>query len=114
MVLSTIRFPEENPFYRIKVRQIFLCFFLLTFGLAIQLLIISSLFNFDSEDTTFTTLLEILLLSLPGTWLLRQCRLVGINLKQLIGKLPRNYQWLPLVCLVIARVLFSIGIFRLS
>jgi hypothetical protein len=78
------------------------------------LLIISSLFNFDSEDTTFTTLLEILLLILPAAWLLRQCRLVGINLKQLIGKLPRNYQWLPLVCLVIARVLFSIGIFRLS
>jgi hypothetical protein len=114
MVLSTIRFPEENPFYRIKVRQIFLCCFLLPFGLIIQFMIISSLFNFDFEEPTFTTLLEILILILPSAWLLRQCKLVGINLKQLIGKLPRNYQWLPLVCLVIARFLFSIGVFWLS
>jgi hypothetical protein len=85
MVLSTSRFPEENPFYRIKVRQIFLCFFLLAFGLVIQLLIISSLFNFDYKDPIFDTLLEILLLILAGAWLLRQCKLVGINLKQLIG-----------------------------
>jgi hypothetical protein len=89
-------------------------FFLLTFGLAIQLIIISSLFNLDYKYTTFTTLLAILLLILAGAWLLRQCKLVGINLKQLIGKLPRNYQWLPLVCLVIARFLFSRGVFRIS
>jgi len=114
IVLSTIRFPEENPFYRIKVCQIFLCIFLLTFGIAIQFGIIRSLFNFDSKDPTFTTLLGIFILILAGAWLLRQCKLVGINLKQLIGKLPRNYQWLPLVCLVIARVLFSIGVFRIS
>jgi membrane protease YdiL (CAAX protease family) len=114
MVLSTIRFPEENPFYRIKARQIFLCFFLLTFGIAIQLIIISSIFNFDYKDPIFASFLAILILILAGAWLLRQCKLVGINLKQLIGKVPSNYQWLPLVGLVIARVLFSKGVFRLS
>jgi hypothetical protein len=114
MVLSTSRFPEENPFYRIKVRQIFLCVFLLAFGIAIQLIIISSLFKLDYKDPIFDTLYQILILILAGAWLLRQCKLVGINLKQLIGKLPRNYQWLPLVGLVIARVLFSKSVFRLS
>lgn len=114
MVLSNTRFPEENPFYRIKVRQIFLCVFLLTFGIGIQLIIISSIFKFDYKDPIFNFLFAILLLILAGAWLLRQCKLVGINLKQLIGKVPSNYQWLPLVGLVIARILFSRGAFRLS
>jgi len=114
MVLSTSRFSEENPFNKIKVREILLGFFLLAFGLASLFSIIISLFNFDSKDTIFPTLFGILLLILAGAWLLRQCKLVGINLKQLIGKLPRNYQWLPLVCLVIARFLFSRGASRLS
>jgi hypothetical protein len=114
MVLSTIRFPEENPFYRIKARQILLCLFLVMIGLAIQLIIISSIFKFDYKDPIFNSLVAILIEILAGAWLLRQCKLVGINLKQLIGKVPSNYQWLPLVCLVIARFLFSIGVFRLS
>jgi hypothetical protein len=114
MVLSNIRFPEENPFYRIKVRQIVLCLFLVTIGLTIQLIIISSIFNFDYKDPIFNSLVAILIEILAGAWLLRQCKLVGINLKQLIGKVPSNYQWLPLVGLVIAKVLFSIGVFRLS
>jgi len=89
-------------------------FFLLMFGIGIQLIIISSIFKFDYKEPIFHFLLAILILILAGAWLLRQCRLVGINLKQLIGKVQSNYQWLPLLGLAIARVLFSIGVFRLS
>jgi hypothetical protein len=43
----------------------------------------------------------------------RQCRLAGIEIKYLIGKVPDRYQWLPLVGLAIASIVFSIGIFRI-
>lgn len=119
MSLSNIKFPEENPFYRIKVRQIFLCLVLVTAGLVFQSGIISSVFklninDIDDIDPVYKTSFNILIYILTVAWLRRQCNLVGINLKQLIGKIPNNYQWLRLIGLVIARVLFSRGVFRLS
>lgn len=114
MSLSNIKFPEENPFYRIKVRQIFLCLILVLFGLSVQMVTISYIFKFDSKDPVVAPFSGLLTFILTGAWLRRQCNLVGINLKQLIGKIPNNYQWLPLIGLVIARDLFSRGILRLS
>ena len=115
MSLSNIKFPEENPFYRIKVRQIFLCLILVTVGLSFQLAIISYIFKFkvNDIDPVYKYLLANIILILTGAWVVRQCNLVGINLKQVIGKIPNNYQWLPLIGLVLARVLFSRGIFRI-
>jgi hypothetical protein len=43
----------------------------------------------------------------------RQCRLAGIEIKYLVGKVPDRYQWFPLVRLAIAHVFFSIGAFYL-
>ncbi|WP_332974475.1 hypothetical protein [Microcoleus sp. A6-C5] len=53
----------------------------------------------------------LLILSLSLFW--RECRLAGIEIKYLIGKVPDRYQWLPLVRLAIASLFFSIGIFRI-
>jgi hypothetical protein len=55
------------------------------------------------------TYLSILILAL--VW--RQCRLAGIEIKYLVGKVPDRYQWLPLVGLAIATVVFSISVFRI-
>lgn len=114
MTLYNISLPQGNPFHLIKVRHIFLCIFLLSVGITFQLSIIIYTLGLDLEDPIFLSLSSILVSILTSAWLLRQCKLVGINLKQLIGKVPSNYQWLPLVGLVIARVLFSKGVFRLS
>jgi hypothetical protein len=114
MTLYNISLPQGNPFHIIKVRHIFLCIFLLSTGITFQLYIISYTLGLDLEDPIFESLSSILISILTSAWLLRQCKLLGINLKQLIGEVPSNYQWLPLVGLVIARVLFSIGVFRLS
>jgi len=53
----------------------------------------------------------LLIMSLSLFW--RECRLAGIEIKYLIGKVPDRYQWLPLVRLAIASVVFSIGVFRI-
>ena len=118
MTLTKIRFPEDNPFSRIKFRHIFGWLFLLTTAIYIQILMIGSTLGikFDSKtpldplvDKICGTYISILILAL--VW--RQCRLAGIEIKYLVGKVPDRYQWLPLVGLAIASVVFAIGVFRI-
>ncbi|MEG4250362.1 hypothetical protein [Microcoleus sp. Pol10D4] len=118
MTLSNIRFPEDNPFSRIKVRHIFGWFFLLTMGIYFQIVMIGYRLGikFDSKtpldplvNEIFGTYVSILILAL----LWRQCKLAGIEIKYLVGKVPDRYQWLSLVGLAIASVVFSIGVFRI-
>ena len=118
MTLTNIRFPEYNPFSRIKVRHIFGWYLLLATGIYFQIVMIGYTrgIKFDNKgtldpfvDKVVQTYLMILLLAL--VW--RQCRLAGIEIKYLVGKVPDRYQWLPLIGLAIASVFFSIGIFRI-
>jgi hypothetical protein len=117
MTLTNIRFPEDNPFYRIKLRHIFGWYFFFGLGIYFQMAMIGYTrgIPFDGKapldplvDKIASTYLEILLLAL--VW--RQCRLAGIEIKYLVGKVPDRYQWLPLVGLAIASVVFSISVFR--
>ncbi|MEG4860503.1 hypothetical protein QUB75_24220 [Microcoleus sp. K1-B6] len=118
MTLTNIRFPEDNPFSRIKVRHIFGWYCLLGTGIYFQIGMIGSTrgIQFDGKtpldpfvDKIAETYLMILLLAL--VW--RQCRLAGIEIKYLVGKVPDRYQWFPLVGLAIASVVFAIGVFRI-
>ena len=116
MSFSNIKLPEENPFYRIKVRHVFAYWILIAVGIGIQVSIIMEIFfasTIEDIDPNLSILLEIFISLLTVALLWRHCNLVGINLKQVIGKIPNNYQWLPLIGLVIARVLFSRGIVRI-
>jgi len=113
MTLTNIRFPEENPFYLIKVRHIFCWLLLLFMGMLFQLEIISSTSEIKLDSTEplvsqiVLTYVSILMLAL----LWRQCKLAGIEIKHLIGKVPDRYQWLPLVGLALAHLFFSRGAF---
>ncbi len=117
MTLSNIRFPEDNPFSRIKLRHIFGWYFFFGLGIYFQMAMIGYTrgIPFDGKtpldpfvDKIASTYVDILLLAL--VW--RQCRLAGIEIKYLVGKVPDRYQWLPLVGLAIANVVFSISVFR--
>jgi uncharacterized protein len=118
MTLTNIRFPEDNPFSRIKLRHIFGWFFLLTMGISFQIGMIASTRGIKIDGKApldplfgpiFGTYLTILILAL--VW--RECRLAGIEIKYLVGKVPTHYQWLPLVGLAIASLFFSLGVFRI-
>ncbi len=117
MALSNTDFSEENPFKNIKVRHLFLWIVLITFGLVFQLLTFGAAIGSDSKEPFFgepilAQLTTVYLVILTVIWLLRQCQLSGINVKQLIGKVETNYQWLPIIGIVIARIIFSMGAFR--
>ena len=117
MTLTNIRFPEDNPFSRIKIRHIFGWYFLLALGILFQIQIICYRLGikFDLKaplDPLFEAILGIYLSILLLALVWRQCRLAGIEIKDLVGKVPDRYQWLPLVGLAIANVVFSISVFR--
>ncbi|UNU25162.1 hypothetical protein [Microcoleus vaginatus] len=117
MTLTNIRFPEDNPFSRIKLRHIFGWYCLLGTGIYFQLAMIGYTRGIQFDGKTpfdllvvaiFGTYLTILLLALVG----RECRLAGIEIKYLVGKVPTHYPWLPLVGLALANVVFSLSVFR--
>lgn len=113
MTLTNIRFPEDNPFARIKLRHIFGWLLLFIIAIAFQLAIISNILrtNLDNKEPFVNEILGAYLLSLSLSLFWRECRLAGIEIKYLIGKVPDRYQWLPLVRLAIASVVFLIGVF---
>ena len=118
MTLTNIRFPEDNPFSRIKVRHIFGWLLLLTTGVYFQIIMIGYRLGikFDGKaplDPLFNEIFAIYIWILILALLWRQCKLAGIEIKYLIGKVPDRFQWLPLVGLAIASVVFSIGVFRI-
>jgi uncharacterized protein len=113
MTLSNISFPEDNPFSRIKVRQIFGWWFLLIIGIYFQIAMIgyTQVIQFDIDEPLFNQIFETYLSILLVGLVWRQCRLAGIEIKYLVGKVPDRYQWLPLAGLAIAYLFFSIGAF---
>ena len=115
MTLTNIRFPEDHPFSRIKVRHIFGWYLLLAIGICFQLEMISSTagIQFNCTEPLVSQIAGIYLMILLLALVWRQCRLAGIEIKYLVGKVPDRYQWLPLVGLAIAHVFFSIGAFYL-
>lgn len=120
MSLSKIEFPEDNPFYRIKARQILLSIFMFFLLVVIWyyvffiLLNLITKINFNKNpDPIIGAFIGIVLFLLLSVWLWRQCNLVGIDVNRLIGKIPTNYQWLPLIGLLAARFAFSLGFFRI-
>jgi membrane protease YdiL (CAAX protease family) len=113
MTITNIPSPEDNPFSRIKVRHIFGWLLLFTLAIAFQLAIISNILGIklDNKEPFVNGILGAYLLSLSLSLFWRECRLAGIEIKYLIGKVPDRYQWLPLVGLALASVVFSIGVF---
>jgi membrane protease YdiL (CAAX protease family) len=113
MTVTNIPSPEDNPFSRIKVRHIFGWLLLFTIAIAFQLAIISHILgiNLDNKEPFVNAILGAYLLSLSLSLFWRECRLAGIEIKYLIGKVPDRYQWLPLVRQAFASVVFLIGLF---
>lgn len=120
MSLQKIYDAEINPFCFLKVRQIFAWLFLFLIGILIQFLIIYEKFDLNLtekeplDDPLINSFCIVIVLLLTIAWLVRQCNLVGIDLKYLIGKIPPKYDWRSLIILVIATILFTKGIFRVS
>lgn len=109
-------FSEENPFQYIKLRQILLCLVLIVTGLSTQIVLIylATGQDYKTIDPVLLLFLSSLSIGLTIAWTLRRLKLIEVNPNRIIGKLPNSYRWLPIIGIVIARVIFSLGIFRVT
>ncbi|MDJ0651333.1 MAG: hypothetical protein QNJ60_21785 [Xenococcaceae cyanobacterium MO_188.B19] len=113
-----------NPFPDFKIRYVLLWYFGIAIGIFLQLILIDKLtpltFFVDSQEFEFVDpIYEILLVFIPVFSLIvilvnRQCKLVGINVNRVIGKIPQDFPWLVFVLLIITRFIFSQEISRVS
>lgn len=105
-----MEFQTNNPFLNFKARSIFLWFFLICFALGF----ITSFLNLKITEPILTYVFYCLIFGLLCIWIIRRCYKLQINPKYLIGNLPQGYKWLPIIGLVIAVLLFSLGAGLLS
>jgi uncharacterized protein len=112
-----------NPFFYIQTRKLFLWFILIVFFLSIQSLLINwltagAIFNniqdLDFADPIYENLFDLISITIILFALDRQATIRKINTKQIIGKLPKSYQWLPFIVIIIFKLIFTQGSYRIS
>ncbi len=113
---------QTNPFLGIKTRTIFtwflvsifiyilLLFFIRFIGALIPGLNNWEINSLDLEDPLFQLIiLNVWIYSVIVAWSYSQVQRTNLSLPKIIGKLPKNRQWLLLICLTIPVLMFSLG-----
>ncbi|AFY33968.1 CPBP family intramembrane glutamic endopeptidase [Calothrix sp. PCC 7507] len=105
---------SHNPFLKLKVRN--LCFrgLVLSIGLGIGLGVIQGITGLKFNSQVITIILYILIFGLLCAWELADFKRFGIKLQYVVGSVPKNQKWLPLVGLVILMILFSLSAYLVS
>lgn len=113
---------DENPFIYIRIRSLFLYFILAIVLVVISFtvllvtwgLITNNKTILENPDPIFVSLLRFYAYLMWFVFIVYQFRRVGTNWNYLIGKIPKNFNWSPLLFLALIRFLFSIGMFRVT
>ncbi|NEP57067.1 MAG: CPBP family intramembrane metalloprotease [Symploca sp. SIO2G7] len=100
---------SENPFINFKVRSLLLCALLISLALGFLLGIVAELSGLNPNEPIFALIIYNLTFILLCLWVIQQLSQLQINIDYLIGKVPRNYRWLPTLGIVITILLFSLG-----
>jgi hypothetical protein len=105
---------DDNPFLKIKARNLFLWFFIITILVGIASAIIIGYTGFSRKDPIMTYIYYCLSFGLLCVWVLRRFYKLKINVRYLIGNFPKGYNLLPVFGLVVAVLTFSVGAGLLS
>lgn len=97
------------PSRHFKARSLLLCFFLISFALAIGLSLLAPLINLPERDPVWILMTYILLMGLLSLWILRRFEYLRIELEHVVGRSPNPKTWLKSCSLVLALLLFSAG-----
>ncbi|MBW4635372.1 MAG: CPBP family intramembrane metalloprotease [Iphinoe sp. HA4291-MV1] len=103
--------PENinNPFLHLKVRSLLLRLLLISFVLGLGLGLIQATRELNFNPQVLNLILYIFVFGLLCLWTLADFKRLGVHLNYIVGQLPNNHRWLPMVGLVILMILFSIG-----
>lgn len=103
--------PENinNPFLHLKVRTLPLRLLLISIVLGLGLGLIQTTSGLKFNPQVLNLILYIVVFGLLCLWTLADFKRLGVHLSNVVGRLPNNHRWLPMVGLVILLILFSIG-----
>ncbi|WP_193198933.1 CPBP family intramembrane glutamic endopeptidase [Nostoc sp. MG11] len=104
----------DNPFRKLKVRNLLLRGLLISLSLGFTLGFIQGISGFKFNNQVVPLILYILIFGLLCLWELADFKRFGINLKYVVGRVPKNHKWLNTVGLVILTILFSLSAFLVS
>ncbi len=100
----------DNPFETPHARTLIPFTILGMIGLYLVFLIVASVTPIDPEDpATDEALGWIAPHGALALWIWWACRRSGIGIRRLVGRVPAEYSWFPVLGLFVATVLFSLG-----
>lgn len=100
---------HDNPLRKLKVRNLILRTLFITLGLGFVLGFVQAISGLKLNNQVVTLIMYILMFSSLCLWTLADFNRLAINLKYVVGNVPKNYNWLKMVGLVILMILFSIS-----
>lgn len=99
----------NNPFLHLKVRSLLLRLLLISIVLGIGLGAIQATSGLKFNPQVLNLILYIFVFGLLCLWTLADFKRLGVQMEYVVGRLPSNHRWLPMVGLVILLLLFSMG-----
>ncbi len=99
----------KNPFLNFKAHRLLLVGFLIFLAIGFALGLVSIFSELKLEDPILNPIIYTLTFILLSLWTIQYLRQLQINVKCLLGHLPRNYSWLPTLGIVVAIFFFSLG-----
>ena len=103
-----------NPFSKLKVRHVFGEGLLISLVLGIGLGSVSEINGLTLNNQVVPLILHILIFGLLCLWILADFQRLGINFHYVVGIVPSNYKWLPIIGLVLLVMLFSVSAYLVS
>jgi membrane protease YdiL (CAAX protease family) len=100
---------HDNPLRKLKVRNFVLRTFIIILGFSFALGFAQIISGLKFNNQLVTLILYIFIFGSLCLWTLADFNRLAINLKYVVGNVPRNYNWLKMVGLVMLMILFSIS-----
>ncbi|YAF94911.1 MAG: lysostaphin resistance A-like protein [Nodularia sp. CChRGM 3473] len=104
----------DNPFHKLKVRNLLLQGSLISLSLGMALGLVQGISNLTFDTQVVTLILYIFIFGLLCLWVLADFHRLGINLRYVVGSVPSNYGWLPIIGLVLLLILCSLSAYLVS
>lgn len=101
---------NESTFEAVKIRYLVLWIILLFIVMTFFVLASHRLLKGAEWSVTF----GLLFYALISYWMLRNFRKIHLDYSRFIGHIPHDYNWLFLLTIVFAVIIFSLGITELS
>lgn len=101
---------SDNPFQKLRTRTLIPFTIFGMIGLAVVYGIVTSVTPIDPRDAAADEAASgIAFYGALGLWILWVCRRSGTGIRQLVGRVPAGYNWLPALGLLVVAGLFSLG-----